>query len=1157
MVSMKIDYSLKDALTWRFVVVSILPLLIVSIVSFDFFTRETEHRLARENLSTAESITAQISLILQEPNILVRDVGRFCEHFSTQVTGYNNYLDKTVNDSSSIDSIFVLDNSGKVIATGLPNDFRKSPLDYIGHDFSLLPQFKNASNYSGIVWSKAFFSQQNGSISVALTSRIDKGLIIAYVNIEKLRKKFMPVSDNQSAQLLLLDQSGNFVFQFEQDKNAVPDDLTQLKPVASVLNGQIETSNYIFNGKPYLGTAIRVPTVDWIVLYGQEHTGLSNVVWRLKTILISALLLAIFLAAVWAHKLARKIVRPISDLAKSAESFADGDYSHPLPYGNHLEIDRLSDSFREMRKNIDERETLLLQNQEYFSRLFHGVTDAILVSKRLEDGKPGNFIEVNDVACRLLGYSRAQFRAMSPFVLNRTSQDDPEAYKLILEEIIEHEHALFKTELLMANGEWLPVEIGCQLFELNGQQVFFSVARDITLREKYETSIKTLVRSTVGLTGQECLDEIVQNLCDWLNADGASIGIVSGERLSIQASCLNGQLKKPFSMLLSGTPYAEILSGEYRYYTENVSKQFPALSLFKLTSIQSFVGIPMLGHNGQVLGVVSAFSRKPMLAVPHIEELLSVIASRAAAECERLDYVRELAHSEEMLRTLFNSTAEAIVGIDLTGNCVFCNPSTLRMLGYDDESELIGKSFCQLVDNDHKHEQNGKTCDCPFMDAIESEEKITGSDGMLLRKDGREIPVEYWGHQMMRAGELIGGVITFIDISRRKTLEKQLQHSQRMEAVGTLTGGIAHDFNNILTVISGYAGLLQSLYSEDEKLLPKISKIAEAADRGSKLTHGLLAYSRKKSGPSTPVDLNQLVVQVQDLFGKVIGEHIDKRLTLSEQQLFVLADTSQLEQVMVNLATNARDAMPGGGVLSIKTSRALIDQAFCKAHGYGDPGEYALITVEDTGVGMSSEVMQNIFDPFYTTKDTGKGTGLGLAIAWGIIKQHKGYILVDSVHNEGSCFQIYLPLTSKKPLQKYLPEYSKLPGGKETILLVEDDPQVLETTHNILSSVGYQVVTSNCADSALKTLDTNREELALILSDVVMPGIKGMEFYEQIRKRTEIPVIFISGYTFDALREQGLVGDEIILLNKPISPLALLTKIRETIDSSENIISAD
>ncbi len=1145
---MRIDFRLKDALTWRFVVVAILPLLIVSIVSFDYFTRETEHRLARENFSAADSIAAQISLELQEPYVLIREFSRLYPYLPTDSYDFKKYLNNLVAKNDSIESIFLLDESDQVVATGLPIDLLSQNDEYLGQDFSLLPQVKNARNSTGVLWSKAFYSNHTGRISLALTSQLDNGLVIAYVNIEEFHKRFVPMLGDYPSHLLLLDQQGQLVFQLPQSAAPENVDLDHLPPVITALNGGPETTAYELDGKTYLGTAIRIPTADWIVLFGQEHSGLLSIVWRLRVVLICSLLLAFGLAALWARTLAKKIVRPISDLAQSAESFSQGDYRYPLPYGNHLEIDRLSDSFRSMRQTIDERERLLLQNQEYFSRLFNGVTDAILISKKNPDGTPGNFIEVNDVACHLLGFTREQFKSLSPYNINRTSQADPDAFKLILDEILENEKALFKAELHTSEGEWLPVEIGCQLFELNGQQVYFSVARDITLREKYESSIKTLVRSTVGLTGQDCLDEIVQNLCVWLDADGASIGLSSGDRLKVQASCLNEQLKKPFSMQLDGTPYAEILAGNYRFYTEDVSSLFPALNQFKLTKIKSFIGIPMVGHDGHVLGVVSAFSRRPMSAVPHVEELLSVIASRAAAECERLNYVRELAHNEEMLRTLFNSTAEAIVGIDLTGECVFCNPSTLRILGYDDESELIGESFSKLVDNEQFRQMKTANVDCPFMAAIESEEKVAGADGVLMRKDGEEIPVEFWGHRMMRQGELIGGVITFIDITRRRTLEKQLQHSQRMEAIGTLTGGIAHDFNNILTVISGYAGLLQSLYADDKQLLPKISKIAEAADRGSKLTHGLLAYSRKKTGPSTPVDLNHLVLQVQDLFGKVIGEHIDKQLTLAEQQLFVLADTSQLEQVLVNLATNARDAMPGGGVLAIKTARASIDRDFSKAHGYGEPGDYALITVEDTGVGMSSEVLQNIFDPFYTTKDTGKGTGLGLAIAWGIIKQHKGYILVDSSHNKGTRFQIYLPLTTRKPLQKFTPVAGELPGGTETVLLVEDDPQVLETTYNILNSVGYQVVTGNCADSALATLDRKNQELALILSDVVMPGIKGNDFYQEIRKRTNIPVVFISGYTFDALRDQGLVDDDIILLNKPISPLTLLTKIRETID---------
>jgi CheY-like chemotaxis protein len=387
-------------------------------------------------------------------------------------------------------------------------------------------------------------------------------------------------------------------------------------------------------------------------------------------------------------------------------------------------------------------------------------------------------------------------------------------------------------------------------------------------------------------------------------------------------------------------------------------------------------------------------------------------------------------------------------------------------------------------------------------------------------------------------------------------LEKQLQQSQRMEAIGTLAGGIAHDFNNILTVITGYAGLLQAECKNDNKLLSKANKISEAADRGSKLTHGLLAYSRKKTEPSTPLDLNQLVIKVYDLFGKVIGEWIEKHITLSSMQLIVLGDSSQLEQVLVNLATNARDAMPDGGVLSIKTTQTSIDSEFCRMYGYGEPGEYALITVEDTGSGMSKEVQQKIFDPFYTTKDTGKGTGLGLAIAWGVVKQHKGYILVDSEPGQGTRFRIFLPLTTQKLAPQRIKLPDQLPGGDETVLLVEDDPQVRESTCSILTTVGYRVINSDCADSALRILDSQESKIALILSDVVMPGLKGAEFYHEIRQKTSVPVIFISGYTFDALREQGLVGEDLMLLNKPIQPIDLLTKIRETLNREQATINS-
>ena len=790
------------------------------------------------------------------------------------------------------------------------------------------------------------------------------------------------------------------------------------------------------------------------------------------------------------------------------------------------------------------------QGRDYFLRLFNGMADAVFIAECRPDGTPGKYVEVNDVACEMLQLSRDQVLQLSPYQINRVALEDQDTYATIIDNIKTTGKALFKTELLCNSEHWVPVEIGSQLFELDGQAVFFSVVRDITLREKYEASIQTLVRSTVGLTGQACLNEIIRNLCDWLDMDGACIGVMHGDILEIRASFLDDHFLAASRLSIQHSPFQQVLKGQFCLYQDGADDLLSAETIPALDKISSFIGSPMLGHDGKVMGCVCAYSREPLQSVPHIQELLSVITSRAAAECERMHYFRELSRSEEKLRTVFNSTAEAIVGIDLGGNVVFCNPSTAKILGYTTETELIGQNFCHLVRPDTRQNSVLMNMACPFIAAISSGAKLSSEDEFFTHRDGHQIPVEYWGHPMKRDDKLVGGVITFIDITRRKTLEKQLLHSQRMEAIGTLTGGIAHDFNNILTVISGYVGLLQSQLTDQPKLLSKILKIGEAAERGSQLTHGLLAYSRKKSEPSTPVDLNRLVKNVQSIFGQVIGERIELILTLSEQQLVVLAESSQFEQVLVNLATNARDAMRDGGVLSIKTEAIEIDQNFCQTYGYGRPGSYALISVADSGTGIPKEIQQKIFDPFFTTKDTGKGTGLGLAMAWGIVKQHNGYILLDSAPGAGSCFKIYLPLTAQPlPLPVEMVN-NHLPGGDETILLVEDDPLVRESTTAILATVGYQVISSDCAESALKILERMEYDFSLILSDVVMPGIKGPEFYQEIRNRTTIPVIFISGYTFDSLREQGLVREGVVLLNKPIVPITLLTKIREILDLS-------
>ena len=775
--------------------------------------------------------------------------------------------------------------------------------------------------------------------------------------------------------------------------------------------------------------------------------------------------------------------------------------------------------------------------------LYDGLADALFISECLPDGSPGSYLSTNKAASQLLGYSSDEFRLLKPADINRIIKKDTKAYHKVSAELSSHGKALYRTDLLTKTGSWVHVEVSCQKQIFNAAPAYICLARDISIREKYEETIKALIRSTVGLTGHECLDEIVKNLCVWLGADGACIGSFIDSQLHIQSCYYKNKHVASFKLPTLCPPLLDVSHGKFVFYESEATPYFIAPTYGPLQNSNSFISIPMTAHDGTVSGAVCLFSKQKIKRVENMDEFLAIISSRAAAEWERLHFIKELSLSEERLRLLFSSTAEAIVGINLEGKVVFCNSSTLKILGHDSEEDILGEQFYNIS---HGAPVSAPQ-DCPYISAIKNGTKICNED-LFVNSEGRLIPVEFWGHPMHRDNKLVGAVITFINISRRKALEQQLHHSQKMEAIGTLTGGIAHDFNNILTVISGYVGLLEAQLSDQPEILRKIQKIGAAAERGSKLTNGLLAYSRKKSEPSTPIDLNQLIIKVHELFIQAIGSHIEHSLSLSAEQLVVLAESAQLEQVLVNLATNASDAMPKGGTLKMATALGSIDKIFCETHGYGEPGKYALITVEDTGTGIPAEIQQQIFDPFFTTKDTGKGTGLGLAMAWGIIKQHNGYIKVDSSPGSGSCFKIYLPLSSQK-LAVSLPEIKgELPGGDETILLVEDDPLVRDSTESILAAAGYTVHTCSCAKAALNFLGTTEKIIDIIISDVVMPGLKGPEFYHELRKISSAPVIFMSGYTFDSLREQGLLNEGVPLLSKPVRTIELLTRIRHQLE---------
>ena len=385
----------------------------------------------------------------------------------------------------------------------------------------------------------------------------------------------------------------------------------------------------------------------------------------------------------------------------------------------------------------------------------------------------------------------------------------------------------------------------------------------------------------------------------------------------------------------------------------------------------------------------------------------------------------------------------------------------------------------------------------------------------------------------------------------KQRLEEQLRHAQKMEAIGTLSGGIAHDFNNILTVIMGFGSHLHMQLHKDNPLRPHVEQILTSAQKAAALTQSLLAFSRKHLIKRTPVNLNESIGSIGNVMLRLVREDIEIRIEPAKEDLFIMADPAQIDQILINLTTNARDAMPDGGVLTISTEAVVPNGDFFMANGYGGKsGPYALLSVKDTGCGMDEKSKERIFDPFFTTKGVGEGTGLGLSVIYGIVKQHKGHIDVRTKPGQGATFNVYFPLIEKpKSEGKASKTLSPLGYGTETVLLAEDDNSVRMFSRDILRQNGYRVIEAIDGEDAVRKFMENKEEIQIVLLDVIMPKKNGKAVYEEILQvRPDIKTLFMSGYTHNIIKEKGINEGEINFISKPFLPEALLSKMRQVLD---------
>jgi PAS domain S-box-containing protein len=504
-----------------------------------------------------------------------------------------------------------------------------------------------------------------------------------------------------------------------------------------------------------------------------------------------------------------------------------------------------------------------------------------------------------------------------------------------------------------------------------------------------------------------------------------------------------------------------------------------------------------------------------------------------------------LRQREEFLRSLIRSVDGVVWEADArTFRFTFVSERAERLLGYPlqrwYEEESFWANHIYLEDRDKAVQ---------FCQSATARGEDHTFDYRMVAADGRIVWVQdYVTVEKDEAGRVVRLRGIIVDITERKRLEQQLLQAQKMEAIGRLAGGIAHDFNNLLTVILGYSELLLQGLSPDSPLLEMVQTIHESGTRAATLTQQLLAFSRQTLIEPKLIYLDQFIHDMEKMLRRLIGEDIVLATASVGRLPPVLVDPGQLTQVILNLAANARDAMPRGGRLSFECSVAELDELYCRHHAEARPGRHVCLAVSDTGIGMGPEVKDRIFEPFFTTKEMGKGTGLGLAVVYGIVRQSGGHIEVYSELGRGTTFKVYLPVAAENQSAAAAPEPKPL-GGGETILLVEDDEAVRRLAQSVLELYGYHILCAGDAHDALALVEQYAGRIDLVVTDVIMPGMSGRELIDVLRQRyPHLKMLFISGYTNDVVLRHGLIHAEVAFLQKPFTPISLARKVRDVLD---------
>jgi PAS domain S-box-containing protein len=1131
--------TLKTRMT---LVVSLLVtvlLSVMSVVSLSYFEREYKEIIYRYQFSVVTTMADSIdSKVRDSTNALTLLASNLPLRIISDPAAVRRFIADHPYSSQLFDNgLFLLSSRGEMLGGSIVGPHMR------GEEYSSRDYFKKTIATGKPYISEPFLSTQEGRHPIVVfTAPVfdGKGGLAAVLcgSLDLIKDNYLGrlagIRMGEKGYLYLYNTSRTLIVHKERGrmlKRDVPPGANRLFDLA--IKGFEGTGETITSrGLATLSSFKRLKTTGWILASNYPRTEAYAPIYRAKKYLLAALLVVLLFSILVVRYSMQRLTAPLVTFTGRVRQMtgAEGE-PEPIAVAGSVsaEIATLGQTFNMMLAEMEQRKKFERGQLEFLHILLDTIPNPVFFKDR-----EGRYLGCNRAFEEMLGIPRTELvgKTVCDLLPGDLAEIHAEADEMLF---LQQGSRVYESRLKLADGT---------LHDLLFYKAAFTnpdgapggvigTIVDISERRRAEFELAEHAEFAVNLIQNSTIPTFVIDsghcVIIWNRACEVLTGVKAYEVVGSHdiGKVFYGH-KRPVLADFIADGNLEALQENYSGHTR--STLIPAgiqveswfVELNGKERFLSFTAAPIENSAGELIAVIQT-----------LEEI---------TERKRAD--EDMQWTLSLLGATLESTADGIMVVDREEKIVRFNQKFVdmwRISGAVPE-ELEERRTLSYVASQLSHPE-------AFLDKVRELYSDPGAESydLIEFKDGR---IFEWYSKPQRIGETImGRVWSFRDITAQRRLEAQLRHSQKMEALGTLAGGVAHDFNNMLTAIIGFSSLIQMGMDKGDPKMIYLNQVLAAAERATVLTQSLLAYSRKEPLNPGRYDLNEIVRKVVKFLSRLIGEDIELQIALHDMELTIMADSGQIEQVLMNLATNARDAMPGKGKLAISTRMVELGEEFVRVSGHGNAGNYVNLTVSDTGSGMEKATMERIFEPFFTTKQMGRGTGLGLSIVYGIVKQHNGIINVTSEQGKGTSFELYFPLVASMGKIEETVDLKTIEGGSETILIVEDSPEIRDLLNQVLTGAGYKVIEAVDGQDGVEKFMAHRDDVRLLLLDVIMPRKNGREAYEEIcGMNAEIKAIFTSGYTAEIISREGIIEGKYNFLAKPLSPEMILSRVRQALD---------